>query len=240
MLPSHWLLPANVGMTLTQRSNGHSLAPWNSFNLGDHVGDNPIHVVANRLRLHKDLGLSSPPAWLTQVHGTAVLELPLAGDNIADGSYSREQGLVCCVMTADCLPVLLCDNAGTEVAALHAGWRGLCDGILEAGVAKFMAEAHELRAYFGPCIGPQVFEVGAEVKAAFVSRHAEDAAAFKPNANGKFLADLTLLAQNRLARLGVTQFYHSHQCTFALAADYFSYRRDGVTGRQASLIWLKD
>ncbi|MBV7315965.1 peptidoglycan editing factor PgeF [Shewanella sp. NIFS-20-20] len=240
MLPSHWSLPLNVGMAITRRTGGYSLAPWDSLNLGDHVGDNPMHVVANRLRLQTELALPALPAWLNQVHGTSVLELPLAEDNCADGSFSRSPHQVCTVMTADCLPVLLCDDAGTQVAALHAGWRGLCDGILEIGVAKFSCPPAQVRAYFGPCIGPSAFEVGSEVRAAFISRHADDDTAFTALCADKYLADLAKLAELRLARVGVQQFFHSHQCTFTLKDEYFSYRRDGVTGRQASLIWLKD
>ena len=238
-----WPVPANVGIAMTNRHGGVSEHPYGSLNLGLHVGDTPERVMANRELLCKQLALIAEPIWLEQVHGTHVLNLDTlnlgyaANTPIADASYSRTAGRVCVVMTADCLPVLLCNHAGTEVAAAHAGWRGLCDGVIEATAAQFSSPMGELIAYLGPAIGPQKFEVGAEVKQAFCSLHPQAAGCFIPSGD-KFLADIIGLAKLRLSLLGVNHIYSANICTVS-SPDYFSYRRDKVTGRMASLIWLK-
>jgi YfiH family protein len=239
LLVPDWPAPAKVRALQTLRSGGCSPAPWNSFNLGDHVGDDPARVAANRaaLRAH----LPSEPLWLNQVHGNATVE----GKNwpksqTADASYSRQPGTVCAVMTADCLPVLFCDRAGTVVAAAHAGWRGLVGGVLEATIAGMAVPADRLLAWLGPAIGRQAFEVGDEVRAAFIADDAGAADCFAPKASGKWLADIYGLARRRLRRAGVTAIHGGDLCTVSDPARFFSYRRDGVTGRQASLIWLAD
>lgn len=244
MLVHDWPIPVNVGIAMTDRHGGASLPPYNSLNLGLHVGDAPERVMANRQLLARQLALTAEPVWLEQVHGTHVLNLDSVnlvsaalGAPIADASYSRTAGRVCAVMTADCLPVLLCNHAGTEVAAVHAGWRGLCDGVIEASAAHFSSPMAELLAYLGPAIGPQKFEVGAEVKQAFCALHPQAAECFIPSGD-KFLADIIGLAKLRLSLLGITHIYSADICT-ASCPDYFSYRRDKVTGRMASLIWLK-
>jgi YfiH family protein len=216
-----------------------SASPWDSLNLGAHCGDNPEHVEENRRRFYEASALPSRPVWLEQVHGNAVLTLT-GGEydsKRADASYSNKPGLVCAVMTADCLPVLFCNQAGTEVAAAHAGWRGLCDGVLEQTVAQFQDKPENILAWLGPAIGPQAFEVGPEVREAFMDKDAKADCAFRP-AGEKYFADIYQLARQRLANLGVTQVFGGERCTLSEKDDFFSYRRDRTTGRMASFIWL--
>ncbi|MCQ4347571.1 peptidoglycan editing factor PgeF [Pseudomonas stutzeri] len=237
LLIPDWPAPASVRACVTTRAGGGSRPPFDSLNLGDHVGDDPAAVAENRSRLQQLLGCR--PAWLGQVHGVAVVEADPAQVAEADASWSATPGVACTVMTADCLPVLFCDRAGTRVAAAHAGWRGLAAGVLEATVAALGCPAGELLVWLGPAIGPQAFEVGAEVRAAFVAQHAEAAAAFVPSANaGRFMADLYRLARTRLAAVGVTAVYGGGLCTFTDAERFYSYRREPRTGRLASLVWL--
>lgn len=243
MFNHDWPVPANVSIAMTNRHGGVSVHPYDSLNLGLHVGDAPELVMANRELLCKQLALTAEPVWLEQVHGTHVLNLdalsldPAVDTPIADACYSRTASLVCAIMTADCLPVLLCNQAGTEVAAAHAGWRGLCDGVIEATAAQFSSPMDELIAYLGPAIGSQKFEVGVEVKHAFCGLHPQAAACFIPRGD-KYLADIIGLAKLRLSLLGIKHIYSADICTVS-DTDYFSYRRDKVTGRMASLIWLK-
>lgn len=236
-----WPAPAGVNACSTTRQGGISGGDWAALNLGDHVGDNPLHVKANRQLLVEKAGLPDIPYWLEQVHGTDVVSLPaLSADALrADACYTRERGVVCAVMTADCLPVLFCSSDGKEVAAAHAGWRGLCAGVLEETLAKFSAPADQIYAWLGPSIGPDAFEVGSEVRAAFTAHDARAQDAFKPNGSGgKYFADIWLLAQQRLHQAGVLSVSAARRCTFHEADRFFSYRRDGTTGRMASLIWL--
>ncbi len=216
------------------------MAPYNSLNLGTHVGDDPAAVEMNRARLGSVL--PGEPAWLNQVHGTAVVDAAACAgvpDADADAAVSCSSGVVCSVMTADCLPLLLCDRAGTVVAAVHAGWRGLHGGVVEAGVAAMKVAPSEILAWLGPAIGQQAFEVGSEVRAAFMAVDRQAEAAFRPaETPAKWLADLYLLARQRLAVLGVSGIYGGDRCTFSEPDCFFSYRRDGATGRMASLIWL--
>ena len=233
-----WPAPARVRALSTTRAGGVSVAPYDSLNLGIHVGDDPANVAANRAQVRRIV--PSEPAWLNQVHGTAVVDAAsVAGVPDADASVSRTPGAVCVVMTADCLPVLLCDRAGTVVGAAHAGWRGLHGGVIEATVAAMQVAPADVIAWLGPAIGPTAFEVGDEVRAAFVATDAIADAAFKPAGQpGKWLADIYLLARQRLAALGVTAVYGGDCCTVSESRRFFSYRRDGVTGRMASLVWL--
>lgn len=232
-----WPAPARVKSLMTTRAGGVSEASWASLNLGDHVGDAPARVAANRARLRQRL--PAEPGWLKQVHSARALELGPEPNPEADASFTREPGQVCAVLTADCLPVLFCDRAGSVVAAAHAGWRGLAGGVLEATVAAMQAPPAEIIAWMGAAIGPQVFEVGDEVRQAFVNRHPEAGAAFVPQpAPGKWLADIYQLARIRLDRVGVQAVYGGGRCTFSEADSFYSYRRDGVTGRMAALIWL--
>ncbi|PKO63477.1 MAG: peptidoglycan editing factor PgeF [Betaproteobacteria bacterium HGW-Betaproteobacteria-17] len=238
MIRPDWPAPARVKCLMTTRAGGVSQAPWGSFNLGDHVGDDPAHVAANRARLGRQL--PAEPGWLRQVHSARVVELGREPDREADAALTRQAAQVCAVLTADCLPVLLCDRAGSVVAAAHAGWRGLAGGVLEATVAAMQVPPQGILAWMGAAIGPQAFEVGDEVRQAFVAQHAEASGAFVPQpAPGKWLADIYQLARIRLEHAGVQAIYGGGRCTFNEADHFYSYRRDGVTGRMASLIWLE-
>lgn len=234
-----WPAPQRVRALQTLRTGGGSPAPWDSFNLGDHVGDDLTRVAANRAELRSLL--PAEPCWLKQVHGTCVVDAASIGRNAlleADAAFSRQAKTVCVVMTADCLPVLFCDRSGTVVAAAHAGWRGLLAGVLEATIEAMQVAPGELLAWFGPAIGGQRFEVGAEVRQLFVDHDDSVAGAFSACAGDKWLADLCRIARHRLAACGLAAVYGGDACTFNDTARYFSYRRDGVTGRMASLIWL--
>lgn len=234
LITPDWPAPAHVRALMTTRAGGVSVAPFASLNLGDHVGDDPAAVAHNRALVRS--WLPAEPKWLTQVHGTVVAE---TGGCAADASISRVPGEVSVIMTADCLPALFCDRAGTVVAAAHAGWRGLCDGVLEATVASMGVAPDQILVWLGAAIGPQQFEVGDEVRAAFVERNAQATTAFVPGAQpGKWLADIYQLARLRLAAVGVTAVYGGDLCTVSDAARFFSYRRDKQTGRMATLIWL--
>ena len=234
-----WPIPAGVKACSTTRHGGISLPPYDSLNLGAHVGDTMHAVACNRQRLVEGAGLPQMPYWLEQVHGTRVLELDgkIPSDLQADAAYSNQLGQVCTVMTADCLPVLFASQAGDEVAAAHAGWRGLCDGILERTVERFTAAPSKITAWLGPAIGPRQFEVGAEVRAAFIAADQAAVSAFTPRGE-KFLADIYHLARQRLQRAGIFAIYGGNRCTVTEMSHFFSYRRDGVTGRLASLIWV--
>lgn len=254
-LPHGWLLPdwpapENVHSCCTTRQGGVSQPPYDSFNLGDHVGDDAVAVQANRKALQKALHLPQAPHWLQQVHGTTVLELPRSkGDMKADASVTAQPGCVCAVLTADCLPLLFCDRTGTVVAAAHAGWRGLAAGVIEATVDKLNVAPQALLVWLGPAIGPDVFEVGEEVRQAFMEHDAQAAQAFvevnvtsanTPRApeQKRWFADLYVLARQRLQGLGVTHIYGGGLCTWTDQQRFYSFRRDHNTGRMASLIWM--
>ncbi len=255
-----WPLPPGVRALQTTRRGGVSGGPWAGFNLGEHVGDDPMAVAANRAALARRL--PAAPVWLSQVHGTAVADLdalagvaaPAPGGSAgmvtsrvasaaetpaptADAALTRSVGTVCAVMTADCLPLLLATRDGAVVAAAHAGWRGLCAGVIEATLAAMRVPAAEVTVWLGPAIGLQAFEVGGEVRDAFLARDAAAAAAFTPGTGGRWFADLYALARLRLRTAGVYAVHGGGECTFSDAGRYFSYRRDGVCGRMASLIW---
>jgi hypothetical protein len=234
-----WPLPAGVKACSTTRSGGVSVPPYDSLNLGTHVGDEARAVADNRQRLVVGTALPQMPLWLEQIHGTRVVRLDgrTPTDLRADAVYSNVPGQVCAVMTADCLPVLFCSQAGDEVAAAHAGWRGLCNGVLEHTVAEFATEPANITAWLGPAIGPEQFEVGPEVRTAFINVDADAAAAFTPQGD-KFLANIYLLARQRLQRAGIHAIYGGDRCTVSEISHFFSYRRDGITGRLASLIWV--
>lgn len=236
-LTPDWPAPANVRACVTTRGGGVSAAPFDTFNLGDHVDDDPAAVASNRAHLVDMLGCQ--PAWLRQVHGIVVAEADPAVVIEADGNWTATPGIACTAMTADCLPALFCDRAGTRVAAAHAGWRGLAGGVLEATVKALNVAPQELLVWLGPAIGPSAFEVGAEVREAFVQQHTEAASAFVPSVNaGKFMADIYQLARIRLAAIGVTAVSGGGFCTYS-DPRFYSYRRSPRTGRFASLIWLQ-
>jgi YfiH family protein len=237
MLPT-WPAPAGVRAISTYRGGGSSVAPYASLNLGAHVGDVPAAVADNRRRLAAAAGLPAEPMWLTQVHGANVVDLDaIDAAGPADACFSRRRGSVCAILTADCLPIVLTSDAGELVAVAHAGWRGLAAGVIEALVKALAVPPASLLAWLGPAIGPAHFEVGAEVREAFVRGDAAAHAAFAVNPRGRYMADLGMLARRRLAALGVDRVYGGGECTYADGERYFSYRRDGTTGRQATLIW---
>ncbi len=253
LLP-RWPAPPRVRALCTTRTGGHSTAPFDSLNLGDHVGDSPSAVAANRALLQQAMGVH--PVFIKQVHGTQTVRLSDTADTgmEADACCTKLGGLACTVMVADCLPVLLADTQGRVVAAAHAGWRGLAGqggvGVLESVLssvdelrgAEANAGRSDILAWLGPCIGPQVFEVGMEVRDAFVSQNRQAAAMFVARGGGKWLADLQGLARLRLRSLGIERIYGNDGtqawCTVGQPVRYFSYRRDGVSGRMAACIWL--
>lgn len=242
-LPEHliipdWPAPASVKALQTTRLRGFSDAPYDSLNLGDHVGDAPLVVARNRMLLNTLL--PSEPVWLEQVHGIQVVNADMAGClPQADACVSRHRNAVCVVMTADCLPLLLCDTQGGVVGAVHAGWKGLAAGVIEAAVRAMDVAPGNIIAWLGPAIGRDAFEVGAEVRAAFVDRHPQASAAFVPGQQGKWFADICALAKLRLNALGVTGIYGGGYCTYRERERFFSYRRDGATGRMGTFIWLE-
>ncbi|MGG4616593.1 peptidoglycan editing factor PgeF [Pseudomonas aeruginosa] len=238
-LTPDWPAPARVRACVTTRSGGVSQAPFDSLNLGAHVDDDPRAVEENRRRLTERL--ECRPSWLDQVHGVTVVEADPSRVLRADASWSAMPGVACTIMTADCLPALFCDRSGTRVAAAHAGWRGLAAGVLEATVDSLGVPGDELLVWLGPAIGPRAFEVGGEVRDAFVAAHAEARSAFVPSANpGRFMADIYRLARIRLGAHGVTAVHGGGLCTFSDTARFYSYRRSSRTGRFASLVWLQD
>jgi len=241
-----WPAPANVRAASTLRGGGVSVGPYSSLNLAAHVGDSAAAVSENRRLLRQALRLPTEPFWLDQVHGSTVVEAGAsapASAMRADASIARAPGRVCAVMTADCLPVLLCSRDGDRVAAAHAGWRGLAGGILDSTVASLGLPGEELLAWLGPAIGPAAFEVGDEVRVAFLARDSGHAEGFRTNARGRWMADLYMLARRELAYLGVRAVYGgegSGWCCFSDESRFFSYRRDGQTGRMATLIWREE
>lgn len=233
-----WPAPATVRGAVTRRAGGVSTGPYASFNLASHVGDAPAAVAANRARLRVALGLPREPVWLRQVHGTAIVDAALAPPEAqADASFATVPGHCCVVLTADCLPILLCDAAGTRVAAVHAGWRGLAAGIVAATVIRLGTPPGELLAWIGPGIGPRAYAVGPELRATFCAADAACAAAFRQD-GGQWYADLAAIARRQLDALGVGWIGGSAECTFEAADRCYSYRREPVTGRMASLVWL--
>ncbi|MFA7894712.1 peptidoglycan editing factor PgeF [Pseudomonas putida] len=236
LLTPDWPAPASVRACVTTRQGGVSLPPFDTFNLGDHVGDDPAAVAQNRLRLSGQFDIQ--PAWLKQVHGLAVADADPSRVVEADASWTNRPGIACTVMTADCLPVLFCDQAGTQVAAAHAGWRGLAGGVLEATLDHLDVPPAQVLVWLGPAIGPQAFEVGLEVRDAFTAVHPEAARAFVDGERpGKLMADIYALARIRLAARGVTAVYGGGLCTVS-DERFFSYRRTPQGGRFASLVWL--
>ena len=252
-LHPNWPAPAQIHAAVSLRAGGVSSGPYASLNLGDHVGDAPAAVAENRRRLRKALALPAEPFWLQQVHGTQVIQVPTRGNStlsapssyeaaggfaVADASWSQHAKTVCAILSADCLPVLFCNDAGTLVAAAHAGWRGLASGVLESTLRSMPAAPQSLMAWLGPAIGPGAFEVGDEVREQLVADHAQASAAFQPSGSkNKWRADLNLLARQRLTQAGVTRIYGGTLCTHSDSRRFFSHRRDGVCGRMATLIW---
>jgi hypothetical protein len=241
LLPD-WPAPPGVRALVTRRAGGASRGAYASLNLARHVGDDPQAVQANREQLRRLAGLPAEPLWLEQVHGIDVVEHPglaPASPPRADAAVAFEPGRVCAVMTADCLPVVFTDVDGTRIGVAHAGWRGLAAGVLEATVDALRIAPGRLLAWLGPAISQEAFEVGPEVRAAFIARNPEHSAAFVENDAGRFQADLYLLARQVLVRSGVRGLYGGGHCTVAESGDFYSFRRDGGrTGRMATVAWL--
>jgi polyphenol oxidase len=246
LLQPDWPAPANVRAVCTLREGGVGAAPYASLNLAVHVGDDPDVVAANRQRLREQLRLVSEPRWLTQMHGTQVFDADraaLSQSSVvpeADAATTRRSGNVLAVLVADCMPILLCRRDGAGVAVAHAGWRGLAAGVVEASVDALGAGAGagQLLAWLGPAIGPSHFEVGDEVRCAFMAHEERASAAFTRNARGRWQCDLYQLARQRLQALGVGAIHGERRCTYGERESFFSYRRDGATGRFAALIWM--
>lgn len=244
-----WPASAAIRACVTERAGGVSLNDYASLNLGLHVGDDPSAVARNRASLVETLGLPSEPAWLNQVHGTTVLDLDAvairdgsarATPPLADAAITRTPGKVCCVMTADCLPIFLCDRDATVVGLAHAGWRGLAAGVVPATVGAMGGDPAELLAWLGPAISAAAFEVGSEVREAFLSADQGADSAFSENQRGRWQADLYTLATRALKAAGVSAVYGGGRCTFTENARFFSHRRVAPCGRMASLIWIAE
>jgi YfiH family protein len=238
----NWPAPSNVGAVVTTRAGGVSTGPYASFNLGYTTGDDAAAVDANRARLRAML--PDEPRWLEQVHGARVVEAEGVRDRPrADAAVATAAATVCAIMVADCLPILFAERSGSVVAAAHAGWRGLAEGVIENTVGSMTArgaDTQEILAYIGPGIGPAAFEVGDDVYDAYTLRDAGAAGAFKAQAPGKWLADLPMLARRALDRCGVTQVYGGDLCTWSDPQRFYSYRRDRTTGRMGAFIWRLD
>lgn len=230
-----WPAPANVRAWVTERG---SQARYGTLNLATHVGDEPTAVAANRSQLRAALSLPAEPRWLEQVHGTRILDLDRDDQGAADGAVTGRPGTVCAVLTADCLPVLLCDRGGRRIGAAHAGWRGLLDGVLPAAVAALDVSPDDVLAWLGPAISQTAYEVGASVRDAFVARNWGAARRFAANARGRWQADLYGLARDALAASGVRAVHGGEFCTFTEAQRFYSHRREAPCGRMATLIWL--
>jgi len=244
-LQPDWPAPARVRAVVSTRLGpGTSQPPYDRFNLGVRVGEDPGVTAANRGELLRALALPAGPAWLRQVHGTAVhvvraaARVAEASEPEADAAVTAVPGAVLAVLSADCLPLLLCADDGAEVAAVHAGWRGLCAGVIEAACARLRTPGPRLLAWLGPAIGPRAYEVGEEVRAAFLAADPAAADGFRAARRGHWYCDLYALARQRLARLGIARVHGGGDCTHTDARRWYSHRRDGVTGRMASLVWI--
>jgi YfiH family protein len=234
-----WPVPQNVHALVTLRSGGYSAGAYAGFNVADHTGDDSLAVRRNRKLLREYFRLPAEPAWLQQVHSNRViLADQVAAGTEADASWTASSDVVCVVLTADCLPVLISSRDGSKVAAAHAGWRGLHAGIITNTVRVLDTNPAELRVWLGPAIGPAAFEVGPEVVRAFKTRHADNVAAFRQKDEQHWLCDIYRLARLELARLGIESVHGGGECTYSDDQRFYSYRRDGDTGRMASLIWL--
>ena len=240
IITPNWPAPTNIKAYTTLRTGGVSPAPYHSFNLAEHVGDDALNVAANRKILSDTLRLHSNPIWLEQTHSTIVIAAsPDIQGKEADAAFTNEANRICVIMTADCLPILICNQSGSHVAAIHAGWRGLANGIIEKTLQAMQLPPQEILIWLGPAIGPNTFEVGAEVRERFITKYPEAANEFLASTNQKWLGNLYGLARLHFNKQGVTQIYGGDFCTFTDKDRFFSYRRDnGKTGRMASLIWL--
>jgi len=235
----NWSAPKNVHACTTTRSGGVSAAPFDSFNIATHVNDNIDHVKKNRAQLKKTLQLPNEPIWLDQVHGNLVIDPANRQSLTADGIYTDQKNLVCVIQTADCLPILLCNKTGTEIAALHGGWRSLSKNIIQEGIAKFHSLPSDITVWLGPAIGPNQFEVGNEVREIFCTLDNHLKTVFKSLPNNRWLMNIYKTAEIFLQHCGVTNIYYDYYCTYSDPKHFYSYRRNHVTGRMATLIWME-
>lgn len=240
VIQANWPAPPHVRAFTTTRIGGFSLAPFDTFNLATHVGDSKSDVIQNRDLLIRKKNLPHAPLWLEQSHTTTVVSADIAYEAypVADASYSFLRERVCAVLTADCLPLLICDTQGTQVAAIHAGWRGLAQGIVPATIAKLTAHPKDILVWMGPAIGSQAFEVKDDVRDMFLDAKSGKPEHFKEISKGCYLADMFAMARYQLAKCGVEQVFGGEYCTYTDTERFYSYRRQNVTGRMASLIWL--
>ncbi|MCK5191913.1 MAG: peptidoglycan editing factor PgeF [Methylococcales bacterium] len=234
-LAADWPAPENIKAGTTLRSGGISSGKYCSLNLAMHVGDNPRNVIDNRKRIKSLLELPAEPMWLQQTHGSRVVRAECADNLEADASFSNKKNIICAIMTADCLPLLLCSQDGGYVAAVHGGWRGLLAGVIENTVNAM--QQRDLLAWMGPAIGPKCFEVGAEVCDTFIHKRAEYSSAFSKLENSKWFADIYRIARITLMANGITRIYGGEYCTVTDQSRFYSYRREGETGRMTTLIW---
>lgn len=242
-LAANWHAPSHIHAGTTMRYGGVSTAPDDQLNLGMHVKDGHNSVLKNRQRLSRYLKLPAEPVWLNQVHGNSIIQIDSQvdleiTDKTADGSYSREANKVCVVTTADCLPLLLCDDEGAQIAAIHIGWRGFSKNIISVALEKFACAHHKLMAWLGPCISAGHYEIDATVFNASKKIFAGAEECFIETCMGHWLMDLKLLVSKQLITLEVGHIYTSPYCTYSDQTRFFSHRRDGTTGRMASLIWI--
>ncbi len=237
----NWPVPENIRCITTTRTGGCSLQEYSSLNFGNHVKDDATNVEKNRKIIKQDLQLPSEPVWLEQEHGSSVLKLgiDLAKNITADAAYTNEACVVCAVLTADCLPVAFCDQAGQHIAVSHAGWRGLVNGVLENTLQAMPVKNEKILCWLGPAIGPNKFEVGEEVVEQFVTIDEVHKNAFTEQNNKKYLANIYQLARNILTKHDVQNVCGGEHCTYSESDTFYSYRRDGETGRMATLIWKK-
>lgn len=241
-LKPNWNAPAHVHAVTTLRTGGFSRGSYSSFNLADHVGDDHNTVIKNRQQLYEDLKLSHEPLWLKQVHGIEVINwnetLVKQTEYEADASFTQLRHHACVALTADCLPVVICDQKGTIVAAVHAGWKGILSGVIEATVKKMGVPGESLIAWMGPAIGPEAFEVDEDVRDKFIQVEQQAEEAFKPGKPGKWFGDIFLLGKQQLNRVGVNSVFGGYHCTYKQTDQFFSVRREKETGRMATLIWM--
>jgi len=239
-LPATWNAPAHIHAGTTTRVGGFSSAPYDTFNLAGHVGDDPECVDQNRELLCKSLNLAGAPCWLLQEHGSRIINLDDSHATLrADGAFTTRSNQICAILTADCLPLLLCDRQGIQIAAVHIGWRGYSNNIIANAISKFSCHADNLLAWLGPSISAPNYEVGPEVRAACQQVTKNPEVGFTPARKNRWQADLAALVRFQLAACGVKNIHDGNYCNYTDAGRFFSYRRDSVTGRMASLIWME-
>lgn len=238
-LLANWTAPSNIGALTTTRTSGHSLTPYDQNNLAMHVGDDPMHVTANRIALMNSLQLPGEPIWLEQTHSNHCVVVEEDSNRIADAAITRNKRFPLAIMTADCLPILLCNNQGTEIAAIHAGWRGLVNGIIENTLAKMQSQPTTLLAWVGPSICQNCFEIGKEVEKNYLERYPFTASAFHTKASKRY-ANLAKMAELILNSQQVTTTFQSAACTYEQKNHFYSYRREAQTGRITTLVWFKE